>query len=121
MHIYKADMTETGINAWPPLAETFDIYILEGEPALSGRVDLGSLNGPIVGGVWECTPGKFEFTYTADELATILEGSVKITDASGDTVTYGPGDSFHIAKGEKTTWEVVDRLRKCFFIYAGDS
>ena len=38
----------------------------------SGRVDFGSLEGPIVGGVWECTPGKFEFNYTADETRLIM-------------------------------------------------
>jgi uncharacterized cupin superfamily protein len=119
MHTYKAEKNETGVDAWPPLTETFDIKILEGTPAQSGRVDFGSLEGPIVGGVWECTPGKFEFNYTADEMATVLDGEVRITDASGTTNTYGPGDTFHIAKGEKTNWEVVRPLRKCFFIYTG--
>lgn len=117
MHTYKSTKTETGIEAWPPLTETFDIKILKGEPAQSGRVDYGSLEGPIVGGVWECTEGVFEFNYTADELATVLEGEFRITDASGNTESYGPGDSFHIAKGEKTVWEVVRPLRKCFIIY----
>jgi len=87
MHTYKSDKQENGIEAWPPLPETFDITILEGTPTQAGRVDYGSLDGPIVGGVWECTPGKFEFNYTSDELATILDGEVKITDESGTTNT----------------------------------
>ena len=83
---FKQSSEQSGIEAWPPLAE-IGANILSGDPQQSGRVDFGSLEGPLISGVWECTPGKFEITYPWGELATLLKGRITVTDADGRAVT----------------------------------
>ena len=92
---------ESGIDAWPPLRDTLDIHILGGEPAQSGRVGFGSLEDPIVGSVWEYTPGCFELNYTVREIATILDRKVNITDPDANTETCGPVILFTSPKARK--------------------
>lgn len=90
--------------------------ILEGNPVESSRrvIDAPS-GGPVRSGIYEVTKGKFVIVFAFHELATVLEGSVELTDANGHSVTYGPGDSWFCEKGEKVTWNVTsERLRKCF-------
>ncbi len=117
---FSQSKSQSGIEPWPPLAE-IGANVLEGDPKQSGRVDFGSMETPIISGVWECTQGKFQISYPWNEMATILEGSVTITDASGNAVTYNPGDSHFAVKGEKVTWNITTpKVRKCFFIYTGD-
>ncbi len=113
---FKQSSEQSGIEAWPPLAE-IGANILSGDPQQSGRVDFGSLEGPLISGVWECTPGKFEITYPWGELATLLKGRITVTDADGRAVTYEPGDSFFVAQGQRVTWEIHEAVRKCFFIH----
>ena len=120
MYNFSQSRSQSGIEAWPPLAE-IGATVLEGDPQQSGRVDYGSMETPILSGVWECTQGSFKIAYPWNEMATILEGSVTITDASGEAVTYGPGDSHFAVKGETVTWKITTpKVRKCFFIYTGD-
>ena len=79
--------------------------------------DGGTFDGPLMSGVWECTPGKFEISYPWGELATLLKGRITVTDSDGRAVTYEPGDSFFVAQGQRVTWEVHEPTRKCFFIH----
>ncbi len=120
MFDFSQGKAQSGIEPWPPLTD-IGANILDGNPVQSGRVDYGSMETPIISGVWECTQGTFEATYPWNEMATILEGSVTITDASGNAMTFGPGDSHFAVKGEKVTWKInSEKVRKCFFIYTGD-
>ncbi len=117
---FTQNKSQSGIEPWPPLVD-IGATILSGNPAQSGRLDYGTMETPVMSGVWECTQGSFEIAYPWNEMATILEGSVTITDASGESVTYGPGDSHFAVKGEKVTWNITSpKVRKCFFIYTGD-
>ena len=68
-------------------------------------------------GTWECTPGKLKLTYPFSELCTILQGRVTVTDGEGKQDTFGPGDSFFVAQGEESTWEVHETVRKSFFLH----
>lgn len=120
MFDYSQKKPQAGIEPWPPLTE-LGANILEGSPQQSGRIDYGSLSTPIIVGIWECTRGKFEITYAYNEMATVLEGSMTITERGGKPVTYGPGDTHFAVKGDHAVWEITEpRIRKCFFIYTGD-
>lgn len=120
MYDFSQSKQQGGLEPWHPLEE-IGATILEGEPKQSGRIDYGSLETPIIVGVWECTQGKFSITYPWNELATILEGSTTITDSNGKSVTYNPGDTHFAVKGEAVTWHITTpKVRKCFFIYTGD-
>ena len=109
------------LEPWPAFADADYAIVLEGDPKQACRLDFGTLDSQLMSGVWECTPGKMEFVYPFSELCTLLEGKVTVTDSDGRAVTYGPGDSFYIAQGEKVLWEVHERVRKCFFLHINKS
>lgn len=90
--------------------------ILEGNPVESSRRVMDApAGGPVRSGIYEVTKGKFVIEFGFHELATVLEGTVELTDQGGNCVTYGPGDSWFCLKGEKVIWNVTsERLRKCF-------
>ncbi len=88
--------------------------VLAGSPKISARVDFNE--GGMTAGIFEATTGTAEIRFPFTEHATILEGEVAITDASGQAHTYRPGDSYLIKQGEVVVWDVKgERVRKSFF------
>ncbi|MGE8064044.1 cupin domain-containing protein [Pseudomonas sp. NPDC089569] len=67
-------------------------------------------------GIWEAGPHLERCQCDFDELCHILEGTVRLTDAEGQSRTFGPGDSFVVAAGFQGTWENLTAVRKVFFI-----
>lgn len=47
----------------------------------------------------------------------VLEGGVTVSGPDGTAETYGPGDTFFIARGMVGDFEVKDRLRKIYCIF----
>ena len=72
-------------------------------------------------GIWTAQPGKAQINYTSDELCTILDGTVRLTDASGRVETYKAGDTFVIPKGFVGTWETVTPVRKFYAVHKARS
>ena len=60
--------------------------------------------------------------YPFHEHATLIEGDLAITDAAtGQTATYGPGDSWIIAKGTKVIWDIRSaRIAKSYLATTTD-
>jgi uncharacterized protein len=117
---YAQNLPQSGLDPWPSLEES-GAEFLDGTPQQSGRVDYGSLETPLIVGVWECTKGSFKATYPWNEMATILEGNITITFPDGSEHNFGPGDTHYATKGETVTWTIhSDKVRKAFFIYTGD-
>ena len=106
-----------GLEAWPAMSELPFIKILEGDPQHQGRFDHGGFTSRIQVGIWECTPGKFEYTYPGDEICTLLAGRITVTDADGKAHDFSAGDSFFTVAGETVTWEVHETIRKVFNIH----
>lgn len=111
----------------PPLEpwgspEDIGCETLEGEVQLAGSFDLGSLDTAIFGGQFSATQGKYRVTYGFHEHATLIEGEVTLTDeASGESRTYGPGDSWIIAKGSRMIWHIHSALvRKSYLAVTAD-
>ena len=73
--------------------------------------------GQFFAGVWAAAPGTMTVHYTEEELCVILEGRVKISDNTGASKTFGPGDSFTIPAGFSGTWENLDPVRKIYAIW----
>jgi len=119
MHSYKQSTNQPGMQPWPDLEEE-GCEILAGQPKQSGRIDWGNVNGPLAVGVWECTPGKVRLVNPFSEYCTVTKGRVTITDGEGAQTTFGPGDSFFIAQGETSTWDVHEAFQKSFFFHIGD-
>lgn len=88
--------------------------VLEGNPQIFARIDYA--RGPVAAGLFKATTGKIEITFPFTEHATILEGEVTITDATGQSHVYKAGDSYFIRQGQVVLWEVKgQQVVKSFF------
>lgn len=116
---YKIDAKNIDLDVWGP-PEELAAVTLEGEPIMHGTNLYESRSGQVLSGIYEVTKGKFKVVYPFHEHATVLEGEVTLTDKEGNSVTYGPGDSWFCHQGEVITWEVNERLRKTFFVVTVD-
>lgn len=67
-------------------------------------------------GFWAAEPGRLELDTQRDEFCTLLEGRVRVTDASGATEIFVAGDTFVIPHGFKGVWETLEPSRKFFAI-----
>ena len=62
--------------------------------------------------LWRTTASTFRWTHQADEIITIVEGEVFITDADGRRHHLTPGDVAHFPVGSVQLWEVPKSLLK---------
>jgi len=94
--------------------------ILEGACEIAGQMLFGAPTDPISCAYFSVTKGKFRMVYPFNEHATVVEGHVKLTDErTGETQTFGPGDSWFIEKGTPVLWEVTgDRFTKNYLAVA---
>ena len=67
-------------------------------------------------GHWQAEPGRIAVDYTETELCVLLVGRVRLTDESGASMDFGPGDAFVIDAGFKGTWESIGRVTKIYAI-----
>ena len=119
MQSYKQKSIESGLESWPDF-EQEDVEVLAGNPQQSGRIDWGNVSGPLAVGVWACTPGTVRLVNPFSEFCTVTQGKVTVTDGAGHANTFEPGDSFFIAQGETSTWEVHEAFEKSFFFHIHD-
>ena len=80
-----------GVDPWPPFDDLPFITTTEGNPQHSGRFDQGGFGARTMVGVWECTPGKFEYTYPGDEICTLLIGFGVACEECNDGQPYCVG------------------------------
>lgn len=66
-------------------------------------------------GIWEMTPGTATDTET-DELFVVLSGRATIAfdEPSLPSLEVGPGSVVRLAEGMRTTWTVMETLRKVY-------
>ncbi|MFC6791410.1 cupin domain-containing protein [Methylobacterium komagatae] len=62
--------------------------------------------------LWRVTAGTFNWTHKSDEIVTILQGEVFVTDADGTRHHLKTGDVAHFPQGAIQTWEVPKELLK---------
>lgn len=72
--------------------------------------------GRAISGIWEAGPHLERCQCDFDEMCHILEGQVRLSDATGRSRTFGAGDSFVVSAGFSGTWENLSYVRKVFFI-----
>lgn len=81
--------------------------VVDGDPQASVAMIHGEPTDNLTCGIFACTKGKFKMVYPFDEMATVHEGSVKLTDVkTGVTVEYHKGDTWFAAKGTEVLWEI---------------
>ncbi len=61
--------------------------------------------------IWEKEISEFPWHYDERETCLILEGEVTV-DASGQSVTFGPGDLVIFPQGMDCVWRVKQPVRK---------
>ncbi|MBU6397155.1 MAG: DUF861 domain-containing protein [Rhodospirillales bacterium] len=95
---------------------------LDGPMQVSGKLLFGTLETPVSGGFYAASHGRYRVTYPFHEHATLLEGELRLTDVStGQSETYGAGDSWIIAKGTTIIWHVLSpRILKSYICATTD-
>ncbi|MEM8937451.1 MAG: cupin domain-containing protein [Pseudomonadota bacterium] len=90
-----------------------------GEPIgpLPLQTDAGFFEeGDFAAGTWECAPGKLELDLDIMEFCHLLKGHWILTSQSGEVTEINAGDSWIFPKGWKGTAEVIETVRKVYFI-----
>ncbi|MGP8026810.1 MAG: cupin domain-containing protein [Acidocella sp.] len=112
---FKLDMDRVALDTWGA-PEDIGATTVEGPIAVSGKILFGSLKSPLSGGLYAASQGKYRVTYPFHEHATLLDGQLALTDeTTGQTVIYGPGDSWIIAEGTTVLWDIrSSHIRKSY-------
>ena len=81
-----------------------------------------AVQGRLLAGVWACRPTTIRHTcFPSIEFVCVVEGVTEITDESGDTEVYGPGDFFMIPAGMALTWHMPERFVQHFVALTPDA
>jgi uncharacterized cupin superfamily protein len=89
-------------------------WIVEGTPVARNCLVAGSSDCSAWTMVWDCTAGKFHWTYKVDETVHVLEGTVTVT-VNGKTNTLRTGDIAFFPAGAVALWHVENYVRKLAF------
>jgi uncharacterized protein len=87
-------------------------WIVEGTPQARSKRLTTSADGVAAVIAWSCTPGRFYWHYTVDEILQVIAGEVFITDENGDSRRVGAGDMVYFRAGSKSLWHVTQTIRK---------
>jgi hypothetical protein len=105
------------LEPWPAL-ETLDfVRIRAGLPQHSGLHLMGDADSPTQAGIWECTPGVFDYTFPDHELCKIVRGEVLLTDPQGRSQRLGPGGILITRRGDMLRWDIRQTVRKVFLTW----
>jgi uncharacterized protein len=63
-------------------------------------------------GTWEKEASVFPWFYEDKETCYILEGKVKVTDETGNSIEFEEGDWVEFPKGLQCTWHVIRDVKK---------
>jgi uncharacterized cupin superfamily protein len=81
--------------------------IESGDVQAFAKGTFGAPTDPVSAGYFGVTRGIFSMTYPFNEQATVVQGSVRLTDvAAGTTVSYKTGDSWFVTQGTEVVWEI---------------
>ena len=90
-------------------------WVRGGDPVARAAEISRSADGTAFTVIWECTGGKFDWTYDFDETIHILEGSIVLHDCGNAPTRLGPGDVVFFPKGSQVSWEVEGYVKKVAF------
>jgi uncharacterized cupin superfamily protein len=90
--------------------------IEEGRPLARAVTLSRSPDGQLSTGLWDCSAGKFRWTFWVDEVVYILEGTARVHEESGLVHELGPGSVAYFPLGLVARWEVPRYVRKLFVV-----
>ena len=73
-------------------------------------------SGTHYAGTWECEPGTLKLDLEVTEFCHLLEGHWILTSESGQVTEVKAGDSWIFPNGWKGTAEVVEKVRKVYYM-----
>ena len=86
--------------------------VIDGTPVARSTCLTSSADGLVSTHLWDCTAGRFHWTFGVDEIVHILDGEVHVTDDAGATAILQTGDVAHFPLGSHTIWHVPEYVRK---------
>jgi len=89
--------------------------IVDGSPEVSELILATSLDGRVVRGVWQITPGVIE-DVEADEIFVVVAGRATVEVHGGPTLELEPGVVGVLKAGDHAVWRIHETLRKVFQI-----
>jgi uncharacterized cupin superfamily protein len=87
-------------------------WILEGNPVARNKLLSSSADGFANSYIWDCTAGRFNWFYKADETIYVIEGGVVVTDMTGAARRLSVGDTIFFPAGTRAEWNVEQYIRK---------
>jgi uncharacterized protein len=87
-------------------------WILEGSPIARNKLISESADGAASSYIWDCTAGRFNWHYAAEETLYVIEGGAVLKDASGIAHRLRAGDSYFFPVGARAEWHVERYIRK---------
>jgi uncharacterized protein len=100
-----------------PSGYVTEATLREGNPAEREAVHLSSADAKFTVGSWRAEPyAEFIENYPGDEYIRVLEGLITLTGDDGVAHTFGPGDSFTLAKRWRGGYRVTNPPVKQFAI-----
>lgn len=112
-------MTPNADGRMEPVQFAVTENIVRGSSDETGHIYVTSENGNTMIGVWGCGAYAEQLKdYAYDEMCTVIEGVLEITENGKEKVTYRTGDTFFMKKGFTGLWESKTRFKKYFMISA---
>ncbi len=96
-------------------APIYSHWILEGNPFARNNVLSSSADKAATTWMWDCTAGRFNWHYDAEETIYIVEGTVRIREHGGSACMLKSGDTAFFPAGSSAEWTVENYVRKIAF------
>lgn len=94
--------------------------VINGDPITNAWKYFVHPSGQMNVGIWDCQAGQWEIeSHPNNELCVILEGEVNVTDETGASHDFKPGDAFVLPEGMKAVWTVKKYVKKIFVVVFG--
>jgi hypothetical protein len=87
-------------------------WVLEGNPIARNQLLSMSADGTASSYIWDCTAGRFNWFYQADETIYVIEGGVLVKDLGGVARRLSAGDTIFFPAGARAEWHVENYIRK---------
>jgi uncharacterized protein len=87
-------------------------WVLEGNPIARNQLLSVSADGNARSYIWDCTAGRFNWFYEADETVYVIEGGVILKDQTGSVRRLSAGDTIFFPAGARAEWYVENYIRK---------
>src|ERR1700679_2991119 len=87
-------------------------WVLEGNPLARNHLLSVSSDGNASSYIWDCTAGRFNWFYEADETIYVIEGGVTLRDGAGAAGCVCAGDTIFFPAGAHAESHVENYIRK---------